>query len=991
MLCRAASPAQQAQLLALASQQGLLYSYQLPDAAAVNSRVPADEPRNWNLLCKALAGQVAQLEPVRAAPIAVVDDALDDAQRYAVGVALATPDVCLIQGLSGTGKSRVVAEIVTQAAQRGDRVLLVAAHTAALDGVCGQIARRESLCPIRCVAPGERLEQMAAPIRAFTYQERAAAIRNDALRTARETRETAELQCARRRHQEPLWPRLAELAETMNGTRLELAQLEVKLASIATEVASEAKAGTGRLARESQALRRTGDEQLAKLAGELSAAQRENERLAATLGDIDRQIAAVEPLASAKARGQWWTLTWWKATFNGDVVGQLAGLRAHKQETQSAIELSAKQLQEFAAARLALEETTAANLQTCLQSEISSRQHKLCAVINQKQADLERHESLWADLCRQIEPTALHPSACTSEAVKAAQETWQQHRQDDETRCVFAREWAALLETSSEAVATRLLGFANLVAATPAALAADAHFSDPAAVGGQFDLLVVEEADQLAESDFLKLARRARQWVLVGEPPLPGILSHADSPHQANSKPGGLVRGQFFHQLWSILHCDISALPHSWFHEGQRLGCRLRHVAVDQRQWLECEPLADAPDVELRILALPQARPELAEVLFPENMQLPTAKGFLFRELQEITVQTSSRGLRWSETPQSLELHFTRTPTGAGAVTLDDGVREYLMGPNLDHTSKLEFERAAGWDRNAVERWVDQHLEVRDLGRTVWLDEQYRLAPNLAEVVFDILGGDGGGGHAAWNEGVEPAVQFIPVLGSPKHKGNGRNNGRGGRKADAGPGHLPTTGAGLETDLAGVRPQDRLSAELRTMVPGRGVVNLPEARAIVRKLEELVRHPREACGVAPTFAVVALYPAQVELIRTLIQQSPQLAAQAATIALGVPADFRQGEADVVLVSLTRSHSHRAVAYGDGQPAWPLALTRAHRRLILCGDPGNLVRRGQWRGSLDHQDESAANREAQWIGQIVRYLHGQGRHQRAFRLGEGEHT
>ena len=562
-------------------------------------------------------------------------------------------------------------------------------------------------------------------------------------------------------------------------------------------------------------------------------------------------------------------------------------------------------MQELAAARLAQEEATAAGLQAYLQTEITSREHKFRAVVSQLQTDIGRNESLWVDLCRQIEPATLQPTGCTAEAVKAAQEAWQRDRQDDETRCHFAREWAAFLETSCDTVAASVFSIANLVAATPAALAADTHFSDPAAAGGQFDLLVVAEADQLAESEFLKLARRARQWVLIGEPPLQGARSHADSPRPAGTRPGGLGREQFFQQLWKSLHCDASALPHAWFHEGQRLGCRLRHLTADQRQWLECEPLADAPDVELRILALPQERPELAEVLFPENMQLPTAKGFLFRELQEITVQTVSRGLRWSETPQALELHFTRTAAGAGAVTLDDGVREYLMGPNLDHTSKLEFERAAGWDRTAVEHWVDQHLHVRDLGRTVWLEEPYLMAPTLAEVVFDMLGSEGCGSHAAWNEAVEAVVQFIPVVGSPKHKGNGRNESRGGRKADSDNGSLPTTGAGLETDLANVRPQDRLPAELRTMVPGRGFVNLPEARAVVRKLEHLLGNNGDAADRSATIAVVALYPAQAELIRHLIQQSPPLAAQAAVIAVGVPADFRHAEADVMLVSLTR--------------------------------------------------------------------------------------
>src|SRR6516162_7681791 len=49
------------------------------------------------------------------------------AQRQeALARAVATPDICLIQGFPGTGKSRVIAEMILQAAGRGERVLFLA-------------------------------------------------------------------------------------------------------------------------------------------------------------------------------------------------------------------------------------------------------------------------------------------------------------------------------------------------------------------------------------------------------------------------------------------------------------------------------------------------------------------------------------------------------------------------------------------------------------------------------------------------------------------------------------------------------------------------------------------------------------------------------------------------------------------------------------------------------------------------------------------------
>jgi hypothetical protein len=251
--------------------------------------------------------------------------------------------------------------------------------------------------------------------------------------------------------------------------------------------------------------------------------------------------------------------------------------------------------------------------------------------------------------------------------------------------------------------------------------------------------------------------------------------------------------------------------------------------------------------------------------------------------------------------------------------------------------------------------------------------------------VGDLLG-EGG---ALTGPVTEPAVEFVSVLG--KGKSNGRDP-RGHRKPEpAAANGLPPTGSSLEIDLSAPRQGERLPLDLRGRLPARGFVNLAEARAVVRKLEELLVRSVHSNGHAPQVVVVALYPAQAELIRHLLMQTPALAAHARAIEVGAPGQFRHREADIVLVSLTRSHSHRAVAYGEGPAALVQAWTRARRRLVLLGDPGNLLRRCQWRGVLDHLDEAAAGREGLLLGQLANYLQGQGPCQAAFRLCESHVT
>jgi hypothetical protein len=212
----------------------------------------------------------------------------------------------------------------------------------------------------------------------------------------------------------------------------------------------------------------------------------------------------------------------------------------------------------------------------------------------------------------------------------------------------------------------------------------------------------------------------------------------------------------------------------------------------------------------------------------------------------------------------------------------------------------------------------------------------------------------------------------------------------------------PRGGAGLEVDLADPRRLEPLPAELRPRLPQEGLVNYLEAQAVVRRLEALLTEPDVLAGPArcpqatvchadahcPAVAVMALYPAQVELIRRLIEASPCLASAPARVEVGLPSAFRHRECQVAVVSLTRSHAHRAVTYGDHPRLLGQALTRARSRVLVFGDPGTLARRSQWQGPVDHLDESAAAQERGLAAQLLRYIQGGGSHPHAFQFREG---
>jgi hypothetical protein len=461
-----------------------------------------------------------------------------------------------------------------------------------------------------------------------------------------------------------------------------------------------------------------------------------------------------------------------------------------------------------------------------------------------------------------------------------------------------------------------------------------------------------------------------------------------------------------FRRTWARLHADPRSLPYAWIQENGRICCQLRPVPADQRRWLEAERLADFSEIELRIYSPPNRTPELAEIVFPNAMEIAQAKSFVFHELQELAISGTGHGFQWLENDDRLTLRLADAPTTTTAtVPLTTGVRE-LVYLSEDHHSPaktvtgspvrrwqtccLEFDRQAGWHTERVRQWLKHASGFQDHGRTARLLHCHRMAAGMSLVLTDWLALANLASGRCDNGAAEHApVEFIPVppLSRPRPQPHDRLR-RGSRNhetaaaVDASAVVLPKSGAGLELDLSDPRQRERLPAELRTGLPTRGFANYLEAQSILHAVRSLSQGEHK-----PVIAVIALDPAQAALLRNMIgTQLPH-----ATIQVGTPGSFRHQEFGTVLVSMTRSHSHRPVHYGDALSALALAMTRARHKLILFADPGTLLRRAQWSGPVEQRDESTCLREREFLLRLVPYLHGQGNHARWFRLGESNGT
>lgn len=960
---RHASASQQAEMLALAARQGLLYAHQPPPpAGGLKARPVIEDTSHLQVLIRLLSGNTDDLLPVQPQPLALVDDELDPVQREAVARALSTPDIFLLQGLPGTGKSRVLAEVLTQAARQGLRVLFVSDRPAGVDVVLERLAGREAVSAVRYLGADEKPAALAPAILALTPEYRTRACKEDTVHKAAQACEKAEERCRRRQSEAGLWYSLRELAKKLPGMHERLREVRRSLAEVELEVQREADTpdvqSPGPFQAEISLLQRSH----AEASEQAKAVQRQHQEQRSLL-EVDLEKSRLEferlrPLAQARLHGRWWTLTWWRAIFQGDVQGKWSEAQARFQSIEQARHELDKHANEQCERSFSRQEQFELERARLIQAEAARRRRQWTeeeSVLLGEQRQLDQE---WRAFLDPVEPD-LRPAVGTLDAIAVAHGLWESRTQLDEQALDFARRWVEYVARNVDALAGRVSEWANVLAGTTAALAGS-EFSRAAA--GLFDLLILEDADGLTEVDLLRLARHARRWILVGE----GTGAAAGAEPRSE---GFVAVPGCFRKLWQTLHCDSPRLHYRWTcidDSGKqpaqaRLRCTLRHVGPEERRYLEVERLVDFPEIELGILSAPHVPPVLAEVTFPADMPLAKAKDFIHRELQEAAVQAMCRGGWLSEEADHYRFHLSPYPFAPhelAPLELEHGVREWLAAGNL--TQCVEFCKQAGWTRPRVDQWLQRQLHLRDWGRSANLQVAYRLGADLAVCMGTVLFHQE---YLAPQNAHSSTLEFVAV---PPLRREERNGDRRHTVTHNGTQSLPREGAGLEQDLSSPRAAERLPADLRAGLPRHGFANHLEAQAVVRKLEELTREDADR-----SIAVVALYDGQVELLRRLTSRSEVLRHR--PIEIGLPGSFAQREFDLVLVSLTRSHQHRAVTFGERESDLPLGLTRARKRLLVFGDPGTLAKRQKWEGPLEHLDAAAALQEARRVGWLLRCM------------------
>ena len=658
-----AAPGRQQQLLDLAGREGVLYAHELPPAtngAVKRSVLPA-----------LLSGQTGDLPSFRPAAVECADACLDETQRHAVACALQTPDVCLIQGYAGSGKSRTASEIAVQAVARGQRVVLLAPTTAGIDCVLERLDGGGGVCAVRCLSRGESLSSVPPALRRLTLEERLRSFHEQTLPAARQAADDAARQCARYRDEEGSWTSLADLA-----TRLDVLDGEKETSAVKAEAN-----GTSPWHQKLAACRGERDGALARLDARLAELGAEAEKVRGARQTAANELVRLGPLAEAWNNGLWWTLAWWRARGERDLSKRHADLQKKQTELAETADRLSREISETTAER--------GDVETRFQEEVGLL-HRHEEERQQEERENRRRER--AALCEQIRSAfgglsgGAAPGDLSAAAVREGCAAWSRHREQDEREAARASCWAEALEKTLAALPERLAHCANIVGAVTSALATDPHFGENATPRTTFDLLILEDAHSVTESEFLAVAQRARRWVLIGEPT-------DEAPRNAGLARPNTLRPGFFQRLWRLLHCDPARLPYAWFHRDDRLVCRLRPSSAEDEKWIASEYLADRPEIELRITSPPRAAPRLVEVVFPGATPVHEAKGFIFQELDELPLQAHGSAFRWREDADQLTLDVSDHAVANDAVNLAEGVCERIGVHGLSgwQTCSIEF------------------------------------------------------------------------------------------------------------------------------------------------------------------------------------------------------------------------------------------------------------------------------------------------------------
>ncbi|MEV1056694.1 AAA domain-containing protein [Micromonospora chalcea] len=443
---------------------------------------------------------VAALRPV---------EALDADQTDAFHRALSVPDLLLVLGPPGTGKTRTIVEIATAAAARGERVLVASQTNTAVDNVIERLP-----AALTAVRVGNET-RITAAVQQMTIAATASKLQRSIL---------TQSEVAAQR----LAPWLAEPSAAQAWLhRLTSAIEQVGAARAAHDAAAAAQYGAVAAVRA----------RLAPSVDRAAAARQEAEQLASELAARVQRLTAQVQEAQGRSTGIAGFVHRWRG---GRYQRQLDGALPRLAEVEAALTRS---VQEFAA--------RTAELQHALHDDAAIRSAKMRVATADDALGRAHEDARTAALAyarRLAGVVAVPPVPEDLDGLIAFAEWCSSSEPMLRNRARLLDDWRQQLGQPSEQLHAELIRYADVIGATCIGVGVQKNqLSDL-----DFDLAIVDEAGQIPLTSTLVPLVRARRAVLVGDHhQLPPFVD--DDVRQWLARDGGAPSGTEPAQMIELL------------------------------------------------------------------------------------------------------------------------------------------------------------------------------------------------------------------------------------------------------------------------------------------------------------------------------------------------------------------------------------------------------------------------------------------------------
>ncbi|MDJ1466226.1 AAA domain-containing protein [Xanthocytophaga flava] len=125
---------------------------------------------------------------------------------------------------------------------------------------------------------------------------------------------------------------------------------------------------------------------------------------------------------------------------------------------------------------------------------------------------------------------------------------------------------------------------------------------------------------------------------------------------------------------------------------------------------------------------------------------------------------------------------------------------------------------------------------------------------------------------------------------------------------------------------------------------GTSTTNPEEASLLIKHLTQLVTELQShyTLETFPSIAIISPYKQQVNVIKDLLDHSPDLEPYMPRIAVNTVDSFQGQERDIVYISMTRSNEKGEIGFLSDIRRMNVAMTRARKKLIVIGDSATLA-------------------------------------------------